>query len=204
MPRPKQKQSKKKNIGGILLKYVTVYFKLIPPTLLILILILGYFLLIKPKYDQIIQVVETTNTQQENEFAKTKEYFDNLILLQRNYQKLDNDDIEKINKLLPGKPEIENLLVMIETLANKNNFLIGSIQASWDEKESKNIMDVNKQKLGIREVNVTLPVSEIDYNGFKKLLNVIENNLRIFDIRTISFSPKGNSANLQFVTYYLD
>lgn len=58
------------------------------------------------------------------------------------------------------------------------------------------------QDNGLGTIEVSMTITSIDYAGLKNLLPVFENNLRLFDITNLSFSPNDKKANLTFLTYY--
>jgi len=49
---------------------------------------------------------------------------------------------------------------------------------------------------------VKVSVSDVDYNKLKKLLNVLENNLKLIDIYYLDFQPDNHSVGIEFLTYY--
>ena len=55
---------------------------------------------------------------------------------------------------------------------------------------------------GINKINVSF--SGGDYQSFKKLLSIIENNIHIMDITNLAFSGAGESCSFTLLTYYLE
>ena len=63
--------------------------------------------------------------------------------------------------------------------------------------------EINDLSEKIGKIHITMSIIGTDYDGLKNLLQAIENNLRLMDMENISWSPDGNSTNLQLVTYYI-
>jgi hypothetical protein len=51
-------------------------------------------------------------------------------------------------------------------------------------------------------ITVDMSVQGIDYQGFKKLLKMLETNLRLFDVIGVETAFVNDSANVTLVTYY--
>jgi hypothetical protein len=49
-----------------------------------------------------------------------------------------------------------------------------------------------------------LDITGVNYEGLKQLLAIIESNLRLLDVKKVSFSPEGNTAQLEIVSYYIN
>lgn len=170
-------------------------FKLISVLAVLIILILSFLFVLKPKYDEIIQSQQEFKTRQE-EFENQKIYFDGIKKLISNYQKIASADIEKINNVLPQKKDVAGLFVQMEALAKESGLnLLG-----LDIAERKEPLELEKIK--IKELDIALNLSGGDYFAFKKFLNAVESNLRIMDVTSINFSSEAETYALNLKTYY--
>lgn len=173
---------------------MSTQFKLITILAVIIILVLSFLLILKPKYDRIIETRQELKTKQK-EFSDQKIYFDEIKKLIANYQKLDPSDIEKIAKVLPTEQDIAGLFVQMEAMTNESGLNLTGLDIS-----EKTVPEL--EKLQIKELDVALNLSGGDYEAFKKFLSIIESNLRLMDIISINFAPEATTYALNLKTYY--
>ena len=189
------------------------YFKILPLALIIIILILGYFILIKPKYNKIRNEIETTIRQKEDNYQTYEGYFNKLNDLKRAYNKIDTNNLQKINYLLPSEPEAEEILVQLESIVLRNGLLLSSVRLDWEKAEPQGesrkpaALGENSEEgemlQEIGRVRATLGVTGADYTALKNLLKTLENNLRLIDVESIVFSPDEDTVTLTMSFYYL-
>lgn len=185
------------------------YFKAIVVVVLLLVLSLGYFLILLPRYRQIANEISTTQKEQATEQQKQKLYLDNLAKLNQAYAQLDSVKLQKINDLLPDAPLAEQLMTQLEKTVKDNGAVLTSMTVNPDDKNYSPIQDTKLPpsfdpttvKLG--KVMITLNLMGLDYQGFKNLLAIFEHNLRLMDVTTVGWSPDSGSVTLQITTYYI-
>lgn len=189
------------------------YFKILPPVLIMIILILGYFILIKPKYNKVRNEIETAIRQKEDNYQTYENYFNKLNDLKRVYNKVDANNLQKINHLLPSEPEVEEILVQLESIVLRNGLLLSSVELDWEkaepQKESRKSAALRQnseegempQEIG--RIRATLEVAGTDYTALKNLLKTLENNLRLIDVEGIEFFPGSDTVTLTMSSYYL-
>jgi hypothetical protein len=108
---------------------------------------------------------------------------------------------------------MERLFGELEEIVSSNSFVLDSVKLSRPEEsgdggsagggataEAAVANQALSPKLG--QINVDVSISKIDYAGFKNLVKIFENNLRLLDIVKLDFSPSGGTANFTFATYY--
>ena len=78
------------------------YYKWITLLIIIAIIALSYFYILEPKYQQVGIGGKYNLASLENELAKRKDYLDNLKQLVANYQKVSQEEIEKLKAILPA------------------------------------------------------------------------------------------------------
>ncbi len=215
-----------KRINDFLLNYFNWVILIIAVT----ILVAGFSMIIKPKYELVIRDVEIVRRDKEGEYLIQKSYLDKLNELKNAYQNVRPEDKRKINNVLPEKVEIEEFFSNMETLILRNGLILTSLRINSADLEleenkaiSKNKEDTSSSAQGqkniykieeakaetndlseeIGKIQIAMSIIGTDYDGLKTLLQAIESNLRLMDIENISWSPDGNSTNLQLVTYYM-
>lgn len=141
------------------------------PAVLILAGVLIFIFASWPAYQQFKNL-------QANNKTKQQEFLHQQKILQES-KNLAN--IDKLDKILPDKPEIPELIVQLEALASENGMILKSI-------------NFNKDKL---TAQVQLAGK---YQAFKKYLQALESNLRLLDITNLSFQD--NNFNLFIKAYH--
>jgi Tfp pilus assembly protein PilO len=170
-------------------------FKLISILIVLIILILSFLFVLKPKYDEVSQARQELASNQQ-EFADQKIYLDDIKKLISDYQKINSADVEKINKVLPAEEDIAGLFVQVEAMAKESGLnLLG-----LDIAEKGETPELAKSK--IKELDITLNLAGGDYSAFKKFLSVVESNLRMMEIISINFAPEAATYALNLKTYY--
>ena len=56
----------------------------------------------------------------------------------------------------------------------------------------------------MKRLGVSINLLGDSYGAFKRLLEVLEVNVRLFDVNSVFFAPDSDSYSLNFFTYYLE
>lgn len=180
--------------------FLNDYFNIIIVGIVLLALTLAYFLLIKPKYDLTMMAIKSNIEQQQRLYAEQVKKLNNLKAISSIYEKISPSDLKKFNGVLPDSYVRESLFGELEEIISQNGFVLNSVNISKEEDKEGGDSAGKSAKVG--EIDIQLSISSIDYAGFKNLLRLIENNLRLFDVTNLSFSPGANTASLTLTTYY--
>ncbi|MFA4834339.1 MAG: hypothetical protein WC619_05925 [Patescibacteria group bacterium] len=208
----KGKNGKEEKIGQKINVLLTRYFKWLVVLFVLVVFILGYFLLLKPKYEEIAKLTSDGQSSKEQEYLERRGYLESLKNLVAVFQSVKLSDQEKIDYILRKKDVPEELFSQVEAIVKKNGLLLKSLKIEPIEPESKS--SSQKVKRGEEKAAVSLPpeigktkatleIMGVDYFGLKSLLTSIENNLMLMDVVNVDFVPEGNSVQLTFYTYYL-
>ncbi len=180
--------------------FLNSYFEIFIVVIVVLVLVLSYFFIIKPKYDLALAAITTDIKQQQKLYAEQVKKLNNLKTISSLYEKISPADLKKFNGVLPDDYVKESLFGELDELITQNGFILTSVSINKEEPGLSADGPVKSTKVGT--LNIQLAISSIDYPGFKNLLRLLENNLRLFDVTNLSFSPSGNSASLTLTTYY--
>jgi len=208
------KKEKDKHLQRKAIILLSKYFSLLVIIVISVIIICGYSFIIKPKYEKNKiknkESIETTI----NVLNAKKIYLSELNKYIRLYNNINKKQKDKISDILPDTPDINSLYTKIDNLMSKNGFALTSLnisdksniktaktRRSLNNKDDRNKDD--KILSGVGEINLLIDVDDVDYKRAKRLLKIIENNLRLMDVKKISFSPEGGSAKLEISIYYL-
>jgi hypothetical protein len=211
MKKEKKGEQIKKNISVFLIRY----FRRIVFTLTIIILLIGFFFLVLPKYKQISREIKLTSQGKKAEYLERQQYSDLLTKIKAEYQAISSDDIDKISVILPNKKEHEELLAQLEAIVSESGLLLVSLHIKEEKaqdkltprrggKAEKDDLSGNNIPEEINKVAIKMEIVGTDYASFKNILKAIENNLRLMDIVDLSFSPAENKTSLEMFAYYME
>jgi Tfp pilus assembly protein PilO len=178
--------------------FLAKYFKWVIIGSIAFVLVGGYWFFIKIKYESVLSNIVLAQSDKEKEFTTRTKYFNNLIKLNNDVNGVNSkysQGINKLNIILPSKTNIEDLMPQMEIIALRNGLMLLSVQLSQEDNSG---IDP-----AIGRVKISADIVGTDYNGFKTLLSAFEKNLRLMDINTLNFDPKGKKTTLEIYTYYL-
>jgi hypothetical protein len=172
---------------------------------ILLVFAVGIYFFIYPKYQE-IQAIPSDNEAAQNTLNERMAYYKKLDNTRSNSSYfLSEEDMQKANFMFPDKPDIEEMYGYVESIMTRNGFLLpslsisdGSSNAIPYQKEGKSLSP--PPELGV--ISLSFGVSGLDYNEMKEFLVQIQNDLRIFDIIGLSYSPSGKNLDLKLQTYY--
>jgi len=209
-----QDNQRKQKINALLIRY----FKWLVLALAIIILAMGYFLLIQPKYRQAIKNVELVSQEKELKYLAQQKYLNQLNELKAAYQNITTEDRDKIEAVLPNQAKTEELFAEIEAIVSKNGLILTSLQIEPEANKSTaqnrrttgsarrntgNKTEIENLPEGIGKVKIVMNLLGTDYGSLKNIIKTIENNLRLMDIVTLDFSPAENQTSLELFAYYM-
>lgn len=185
--------------------FLNDYFNIIIVFIVIVVLAVSYLVIIKPKYDEAMASIKIGLEEQQKLYLSQQTKLNSLQVVANLYKKISTVDLKKFNGVLPDNYIKERLFGELEEIVKQNGFALNSVTIK-DEEEKKAgdtgaaVVPAVSEKIGT--INLELSIGSINYTGFKNLLRTMENNLRLFDVTSVSFSPGGNSATIVLTTYY--
>lgn len=197
----------KEKFKVIIVKNLIKYFYLIIFLIIVLIGLIGYYYLFLPEIEQIRELKDVSFSAKQTDFSKKISHLNNFEALQKNYQAIKADDLEKIKQVLPEGPDLPGLFVQLQSLGREFNLQLISVVVT-EEKGSQEKRAAKEKD--IKKLNVTLQYGGLgDYVFFKSFLRGFENHVRLFDINNVSFTlaktgGQSGQINLNFTTYYLE
>lgn len=185
--------------------FLNSYFNIIIVFIVIVVFLVSYLVVIKPKYDETMAAIKLNIEQQQKLYTDQQKKLNSLKAVADLYKKISSADLKKFNSVLPDTYIKERLFGEFEEIVNQSGFILSSVSLQADEKEKPGDItaeNTSTSSTKIGTVNLELAVSAIDYTGFKNLVKLMENNLRLFDITKVTFSPASNAATIVLSTYY--
>ena len=116
--------------------------------------------------------------------------------------RISQEDITRLEKLLPSNIDNIRLIIEIGKIASGRNLIIKNVSIGEGKKNSESIGQ-NASSFGTLSLNFSVNAS---YKNFLDFLKDLENNLRIIDITNISFAATDSGFydfNVGLNTYWL-
>ncbi len=178
--------------------FLNTYFNIIVVFILSLVLTAAYLIIIQPKYEETMLAIQNNIEQQQRLLLEQQKNLASLKIISELYAKIPAGDLAKFDSVLPNNYIKERLFGELAEIINQSGFIVESI--GLEQAAAASDAGESSDKTGTVQLNLT--ISAIDYAGLKRALRLLENNLRLFDIKEISFSADGNSVDLKLATYY--
>lgn len=206
-------------LNGFLNKYFGIFIIIV----VIITFYFGFSLIIKDKYKSILVKINDNASIQNQVFPKYEE-LSNSKKLNDVYAQINPEDIERIKVLAPKEVSRQELFAEVMYILQKQGIKVSDLKITQDGVSGEPTDKVVNTKIkastsvrndvAVKRTNVQLPsgvgyydidlkLSEIDYLDFKRALTVLENNLRLMDVRSLKFVPSDNTANISLTTYYI-
>jgi Tfp pilus assembly protein PilO len=160
---------------------------------LLLILIIAAIWFLAVEYSSNIVEFRGLAAEKQSQLEMKNQEWEALKGIKAEYQNLAAAE-KKILDVLPAEKNEAEIFVQLESLANKNNISIESVDIA------SNAGKEDKERL--RKISVTASAATGDYVALKKFLGALEKNLRLFDVKAINFEPNGKTVNLILNAYY--
>ena len=200
--------------------FLNKYFHFVVIFIVILILIFSFIYIIKPKYYKSIETIEGNWSAQKKVYVEQLNKMNEYKKIVQVYKTISPEQKEKVEDVLPPKYLKERLFIELGYILPENGYQLNDLTIVSDyEEDEKDVLDSPRSNTGdedefgeldflnvlpenIGYIKVDLNIGLIEYRDFKRLLDILENNIKLMDIYKISFSPETESANIGFVTYY--
>ncbi|PIT93689.1 hypothetical protein COU00_03005 [Candidatus Falkowbacteria bacterium CG10_big_fil_rev_8_21_14_0_10_43_11] len=185
---------------------------------IIIVFVLGYFFVLKPKISRVFKSQTEIAAVKREEQAKLAEYekkISELRSIKEQYAGLSGEDVKKIEEMLPDKIGERELAMQINKIVADNGLLLEAVNFDAKGKISAGQSaarrpagtdngappEASSQKIG--EVTLGLDIGGVSYPALKSLLSGLENNLRLIDVQSVKFNPADDKAELIVKSYYL-
>lgn len=141
-----------------------------------------------------ISALDAEKASLDNALAKSKELQtlrDNLL---SQYNAISQDDLGRIDKLLPQQLESGDLITTIENRAKFHNLLLKNINISKVPQSGDSGEAFGALSLPYKSMPLSFVVSG-RYDSFSSFLTELEKNLRLIDVEALSFSAGGGESH---------
>lgn len=155
------------------------------PLILIILAIVSWYFYIDPKYDDVkeLSAKESEYLDVLNEVERIQETRNKLV---NQYNSFSNENINRLDTLLPAQIDGVRLISDIDGLASSFGIKIQNIQLSEGSLEPGRTV-ISSEKDRYNNVNLSFSFNA-RYNTFLKFLKSLEQSLRLVDVKELSFS----------------
>lgn len=160
-----------------------------------------FFLYTQPTYDQ-MQSTRTQNSEFDQALTKAKELQTRKDTLLRQFNSFNNDDLDRLKKMLPDQVDNIRLILDIDSMAQNRHMALQNVAISTSQHSPAGA--IGAISAGNQKYNsLTLSFSTSgSYKQFKDFLSDLQSSLRIVDLVTLSISSandtNGNAGEPQF------
>ncbi len=162
----------------------------------ILIILLGFFVLVIPKWKEVTVDTEGGLTHWQEEKDKLQAALVDAQKLVKLYNNLDKNERDKLVKILPTEEDVPQLMNQLESLFySEEIFLTDLVMTPVDTGELGG-------KIRTLDVEMTFSAPQ-DYYQFKKIMDKLERNVRILNIKSFRYSPGDENMSISAEAYFI-
>ena len=190
-------------------------FKLITPIILILIAVAAFFTFTKPLYES-ISTLKGEAASYDEALSNSKALESERDKLTQKYNAIGSENLSRLAKLIPESVDNIRLILEIEKLAKPYGMVLKDVKYDTVEEvvdpkgitQALPILADSRKGYGVWNLEFSI---EGSYDNFMAFLGDMENNLRLVEVESVSFSSNtggGPGANVykygfKIKTYWL-
>lgn len=200
-----------KNLSVMLFNIFANFFNWFIIIICLFILIIGYWWLVKPKYEFIASDQELQFRARE--YEDKVNYLKQLTEVKNLYKAIGQNDKDKVDLILSSRLDIDRLKIILLRELSK----VGKDLRTPVDKIVITPLDNSKEKLlniaaapgsnplynKLQIVEISFIVQSTEYNSLKQFMSRLEKSLRIMDVTKVDFDPTNKQATITLRTYYL-
>jgi hypothetical protein len=219
---------------NFILQLLNRYLRSLIVAIVVIIMFMSYSLVLAEKFNQVRNIARESLPAKEKVLSDLEVLKDKVdgILLDYNMLKVEKAQIfSDLDVILPRQSQYETFFVMAEEISRQNGMKLTSINIALGEGGGGSIFGGRFQPVGsvdegelvdtaaIRSITLSLNVQGGGYEEFKKYLDALERNMRLFDVQSFTLSGSSSASqsgansgqvseetttqyNIQLITYY--
>ena len=172
--------------------------------IILLLLSLGlFYTFTKVEYKK-VQDLHVVASQYQDVLANVSDIVrlrDNLLIA---YEEFPQEDIDRIDKVLPENVDTVKLALELDSIAGRHNIAITEVRMGGDVNQSTEII-LPENTLPYEKVEVSFKFVS-NYTNLKSLLADMEKSLRLMEVKSLSFMVEDNGLyehSVVIETYWL-
>lgn len=176
------------------------FFKWIIAAVAVLILIGGYFLVIKDGYQRLKKSQDVDLVKGRESITELRQRLAELSGYANETVAFTPTEEHLLALVLPDEFDFSSIVIQLTALAEKNNFLVEGLDLEDDNNNQNN---GKPNVVGqLHKVKIRLKVIGDNYNDFRNFLAALETSVMLVDVISVSFSPETSNYELNLMTYY--
>jgi hypothetical protein len=135
--------------------------------------------------------------------TKARAHLAQVQTLEEKLSMMSQEEILKIEQMLPPESDQAELFTLLEDLTHDRGLAIHSVSVAPSESFPRLSSGTEIKNTTIGVWDVTLVVSGLQsYELYKQFLEDIEQNLRLYDLVSVSYTPGSEQQSFNLKTYY--
>ncbi|MEI6378620.1 MAG: hypothetical protein WCO55_03090 [Candidatus Falkowbacteria bacterium] len=177
------------------------YFWAIDVLLVLIIVAIGYFFLLVPKYSDIYSGAAIV--QEQNKYDTKLKYLEELRTVRKLFSEIKAEDKAKISQIMNYNNDPVELSNEYGYIVKLNNGKAVTNPQTADANFKIDPLSDTKRfgTFGRKITRTTVNISDISYSNLQKIIRTMETNLRLMDINKIEYNPQRSIALLEVLTY---
>lgn len=175
------------------------------PILLIVLGLAVFFLYVDPTYQNEIKAGQATLTSQNQLLENSKQLLQKRDDLYKRYTTIGNDEISRIQKLLPDTIDNVRLVIDLDGVAQRYGMSLADLNLAEAVPSQTSQVTTASDEVKYQAVTISFSVTT-SYDVFLQFLKDLEQSLRVVDVTKITFSstPSGlYKFSITLKTYWL-
>lgn len=195
------KKNNQSPAGGQSASAVDKFFLPLLAVIAIVLFLVGYFFFLKNQYLAYANGEKTKLKQIENTIKDLEKQKQELA--QNTSAGLDFSASEEnlLALALPDKYDYGSIVIQLTKLSERYGFAITDLQVNQINRASGEGADAAAAAGPVKQVSISLKATGGDYNQWRQFLKALESSVMIFDLKSVSFSDKGD-YQLEALAYY--
>ncbi len=155
-------------------------------------LALGYAFIFRGQLIELRQADRVARLGQERQ-AK-EDYLKQLDALSAEYAGFDAEDVARTREMIPNEDDVPGILAMLEAASLSSDVQLTAVNFAAGDSTGLDLPDVGA-------LSISLSLEHGDYQRFKLFLEALQDNLRLFDVRSANVNPADANYTLTLRAY---
>lgn len=191
-----------RSINRKLLGFILRRFWISTAVLVLVILGAGYAYVVSPQLMAVRAVGVQGLAAKEQERNEKQQLVDRLRQSREQFREVTAAEVERLSRILPAERDLPGLFLQVQELAADAQLRVTSVEVSEQGALATTGAPDGKPN-AIQKLNVAVQVEGFrSYDQFKAFLDLLERNMRLFDISSLSYTPGTTSYAVNLTTYY--
>ncbi len=188
-------------------KWFVAYFNYFVILFIVLLVALSYVFYFGPQKEKVEKIKNYNIAREEKYYHQNKRYLAYLKKQEKKYEAISKENKQRIQVMLPDRSDFPEIFAQFKRIIVGNGYTLQQINLGLI-KITKNNFSKKEEKVFplepyIGKIHVDLIIKGVkNYTDYKRLLSLLENNLRLIDLDGIDYNPNNHTIELTGIIYY--